>query len=62
MRVERIVEYNKNKVGSIASSQFSPWQTFCLGNYILANPVISVRGAGLISSTREASTQITFIC
>ena len=39
--VERIVEYNKTKVGSIASSQFSPWQTFCLGNYILANPAIS---------------------
>ena len=56
MRVQRIVEYNKNKVGSIASSQFSPWQTFCLGNYILANPVISVRVAGLISSTSEAST------
>ena len=44
MRVKRIVEYNKNKVGSITSSEFSPWQTFCLGNYIPANLVISIRG------------------
>ena len=60
MRVKRIVEYNKNKVGSITSSEFMAnlmsWKLYsCQPCYI--NQV-----AGLISGTREASTHSTFIC
>ena len=56
MRVKRIVEYNKNKVGSITSSEFMAnllsWKLYS------CQPCYINQGAGLISGTREASTNL----